>query len=48
MVTSDAYGNLATTTLGVLGIASSGDINAINAQLASRADAPQPGGRGAG
>jgi autotransporter adhesin len=35
LVTSDAGGNLATTTLAGLGLASSGDINAINTQLAS-------------
>jgi autotransporter adhesin len=35
IVTADAAGNLATTTLGALGIASTGDITAINNQLAS-------------
>ncbi len=35
LVTSDASGNLATTTLGSLGLASTGDINAINARLDS-------------
>jgi autotransporter adhesin len=34
IVTSDAGGNLATTTLAGLGLASMGDINAINSQLA--------------
>jgi trimeric autotransporter adhesin len=33
-VTSDAGGNLATSTLAGLGLASSADISAINAQLA--------------
>jgi hypothetical protein len=33
LVTSDANGNLATTTLADLGLASTGDINAINARL---------------
>ena len=35
IVTSDAGGNLATTTLAGLGLASTGDINAINSQLAA-------------
>lgn len=35
IVTSDASGNLATSTLAGLGLASSGDISAINSQLAS-------------
>lgn len=35
LVTADAGGNLATTTLGALGVASNADINAINTQLAS-------------
>ena len=34
IVTSDAGGNLATSTLAGLGLASMGDINAINSQLA--------------
>jgi len=35
IVTADASGNLATTTVGALGLASSADINAINNQLSS-------------
>jgi autotransporter adhesin len=34
IVTADASGNLATTTLGALGVASTADVSAINAQLA--------------
>jgi autotransporter adhesin len=35
VVTADAAGNLATSSLGALGLASASDINAINTQLAS-------------
>jgi autotransporter adhesin len=35
LVTSDASGNLATTTLASLGLASTADINGINSQLAA-------------
>ena len=35
IVTADTAGNLATTTLGALGVASTADLNAINTQLAS-------------